>query len=144
MDPGILDEADAHYGQGGGDIQVLCGGLDAKHANEVGAGDVERYRDEVGHIPLALFTQQAHEEVVDERHDGLQDGLPLGDVVYPEVPGEENGADDEERHDAPADYHRLRDLQAADGDHFHVQLFFQSCRQCVHRAASFLRVEVRG
>ena len=49
-----------------------------------------------------------------------------------------------ERHDAPADYHRPRDLQAADGDHFHVQLFFQSCRQCVHRAASFRRVEVRG
>ena len=96
MDAGILDEADAHERQRSGDIQILRGGLDAEHADEVRTGDVESHRHEVRHIPSALLAQQAREEVVDGGDDHLKDGLPPGDVVHLEVPGEQDGDDAED------------------------------------------------
>ena len=138
MDAGILDEADTHERQRSGDIQILRGGLDAEYTDEVRTGDVESHRHEVRHIPSALLAQQAREEVVDRGDDQLKDGLPPGDVVYLEVPGEQDGDDDQKQHDAPADHHGFRHLQAAEGDHLHIQLFFQGRSQCVHRFASFL------
>ena len=119
-------------------FRSFVGGLDAEHADEVCAGDVERHRHEVGHIPPSLLAQQAHEEAVDGGDYHLKDSLPLGDVIHLEVPGEQDGADHQKEHDAPAHHHGFRHLQAADGDHLHVQLFFQGRSQCVHRFASFL------
>ena len=60
------------------------------------------------------------------------------DVVHLEVPGEQDGDDDQKQHDAPADHHGFRHLQAAEGDHLHIQLLFQGRSQCVHLFASFL------
>ena len=51
---------------------------------------------------------------------------------------EQDGDDDQKQHDAPADHHGFRHLQAAEGDHLHIQLFFQGRSQCVHFFASFL------
>ena len=110
----------------------------AEYTDEVRTGDVESHRHEVRHIPSALLAQQAREEVVDRGDDQLKDGLPPGDVVHLEVPGEQDGDDDQKQHDAPADHHGFRHLQAAEGDHLHIQLFFQGRSQCVHRFASFL------
>ena len=35
MDAGILDQADTHQSKGRCDVQVLCGGLDAEHTDQV-------------------------------------------------------------------------------------------------------------
>ena len=61
-----------------------------------GTGDIESHRHEVRHIPSALLAQQAREEVVDHGDDQLKDGLPPGNVVHLEVPGEQDGDDAED------------------------------------------------
>lgn len=102
MDAGILDQADAHQSKGRRDVQVLCGGLDAEHTDQVGAADVQRHAHQIGDIALSTFAQQAHKEIIDRSNDRFQDGLPLGDVIHPQIPRQQDGADDKKRHDAPA------------------------------------------
>ena len=58
-------------------------------------------------------------------------------MVYPQVAGEQDGYDDEKRHDAPADHHGFGNGEGTDLDHLHVQLLFEGCGQSVHRAAPF-------
>ena len=132
MDAGILDQADAHQSKGRCDVQVLCGGLDAEHTDQVGAADVQRHAHQIGDIALSTFAQQAHKEIIDRSNDRFQDGLPLGDVIHPQIPRQQDGADDKKRHDAPAHDHGLRNGKPEHRDHVNIQLFFQSSSQRIH------------
>ena len=124
MDAGILDEHDAHERQSRRDVQILRGGLDAEHTDKVAAPDVQRHAHQIRHIPFAVFAQQPDEEIVDGGHDRLKDSLTLGDVLDPQIPRQQDRTENQKRHDAPADDHRLRDGKPEDRDHFNVQLFF--------------------
>ena len=132
MDAGILDQADAHQSKGRCDVQVLCGGLDAEHTDQVGAADVQRHAHQIGDIALSTFAQQAHKEIIDRSNDCFQDGLPLGDVIHPQIPRQQDGTDDKKRHDAPAHDHGLRNGKPEHRDHVNIQLFFQSSSQRIH------------
>ena len=132
MDAGILDEADAHERQRSGDIQILRGGLDAEHADQVAEGDVDGHGHQVRHIAPALFAQQTFKEISACEVGHFQHGLTLADMVHLQVSGKQDRADGDDGQDHPADDHGFRDLQRADLDVLDGELFHQGLGQLVH------------
>ena len=130
-DAGTLDQDDAHQRQRCGHIQILCGGLDAEHADQVAEGDVDGYGHQVRHIAPALFAQQTFKEIGACEVGHFQHSLTLADVVHLQVSGKQDRADGDDGQDHPADDHGFRDLQRADLDIFDGQLFHQCFGQII-------------